>query len=45
MNYNLREIDPAFWARVKKQAAVEGRSLKAVIFLLLTAWLKGQVKL
>ena len=45
MNYLLRDIDPAFWAKVKSRVCLEQTSLKVVIFALLTAWIKGRVKL
>jgi hypothetical protein len=39
----IREIDPAFWARIKAKAAVEHISVKTLVFALLTAWLRGKV--
>ena len=43
-NFILRDIDPRFWAKVKSKAALEGRTLKGLIFTLLKEWLKGPAK-
>jgi hypothetical protein len=38
-SFILRRIDPEFWARVKHKAALEGRTVKTLIYDLLHAWL------
>lgn len=38
-SFILRDIDPAFWRRVKSKAAAEGVTVKELILRLLTKWL------
>lgn len=39
-SYILREIDPEFWARVKRRVESEGRGLKWVVLRLLELYAK-----
>ncbi len=39
-SFILRQIDQEFWNKVKSKAALEQRTIKTVIFELLTKWLK-----
>lgn len=39
-SFLVRNIDEAFWRRVKSQAALEGLSTKELILRLLSEWLK-----
>lgn len=38
--YQMKNLDQAFWRRVKMQAASDGLSVRTIIIRLLTNWLK-----
>lgn len=42
MNFNVRNIDPKMWARVKARAARERVSINATVLRLLRAWAAGR---
>ncbi len=38
-HYSMRDLDPAFWRKVKMQAAADGKSVRSIILALLARWL------
>lgn len=44
VNYLLRDIDPALWAKVKARAIKDGHTLRVVLLRLLASYVKDGLR-